>query len=517
MKTLKGQMRVFVIALCVLVLGFINLIAWQNYEQIKNEKSDQLKAVVQTVFNIAEKYKRLSDSGSISADEAKKLAKEAIKKAGYTNEYGLQEYFFIFGMDGITVMHPVHEEWNGVKNVNEIMTSNGKYGLLDLMNALRISKTKDVEMVIQFPKPGETKAIDKLEYVKILDGWDWMIGSGVYIDDLDNILWSELEKIFIEGILIIVILVTFCQLLIRKVFKQIGGEPIEAISLMEKVSQGELNVSITTKHKDSLLYFLNKMTQELAISVKNIHKSAKEISLASNEIATGNNDLANRTEESSCNLQSIASAVNQISSSAASSMEKSNLSIKMTSEASNIAKTGSENFEKVIKTMQEIKISSDKIAEITTLIDSIAFQTNLLALNAAVEAARAGEHGKGFAVVAGEVRNLSQKSSIASKDIKDLINNSTKLIADGYKQVNESQGIITEINTSINHVKEIMGEINIFNNEQSIGINQINQSIHQLDGMTQQNAALVEEASAAAESLNEQAAGLVAEISKFRL
>jgi len=517
MKSLKTQMRIFVALICLSVWLFIALIAWQNFENIKEDKLTQLKTVVQSVFTIAEGYQQQAISGKITEEEAKRLSKEAIKKSGYKGSDGSKEYFFIFDMNGNTVMHPIHEDWEGVRTIYDIKTSGNKTELVELRAALSNSKNGEAQMLIQFPKPGQSDPVDKLEYVKKLEGWDWMIGSGVYMDDLDDILYAELKKIILEGFIVIAILSLICQFLIRKVFKQIGGEPIEAIQMMEKVANGELNVSINTKHQGSLLFFLNKMAHDLAENVKNINNSAKEISLASKEITTGNNDLATRTEESAANLQAIASSVNQISSSAMSSTEKSKMSIEMTNEATGHAKKGNEAFSKVIETMQLIKVSSDKISEITSLIDNIAFQTNLLALNAAVEAARAGNHGKGFAVVAGEVRNLAQKSAVASKEIKELIGNSTSLIAEGYKQVQSSQEVITNINQSINNVKDIMEEINIFNNEQSIGIEQINRSIHELDGMTQQNAALVEQATAASGSLNEQASELVNIIRKFKL
>lgn len=384
MKSLKTQMRFFVALICLLVSAFTGLIAWQNYENIKDDKLTQLKTVVQSVFTIADGYKQQVLLGKINEEEAQNLAKEAIKKAGYLSSDGSKEYFFIFNMDGKTVMHPIHEDWVGTKTIYDIQTSGNKTELVDLRNALINSTTGDAKMIIQFPKPGQSEPIDKLEYVKKLEGWDWMIGSGVYLDDLDDILYSEIKKIVIEGLIVIVILSILCQILINKVFKQIGGEPIEAIRVMEKVANGELNVVIETKHTNSLLFFLNKMTHDLAANVRNIHTSAREISLA-------------------------------------------------------------------------------------------------------------------------------------SKEIKELINDSTKLISEGYKQVNDSQEVILNMNKSITHVKNIMEEINIFNSEQSIGIEQINKSIHELDGMTQQNAALVEQATAASESLNEQASGLVSIIKKFTL
>lgn len=517
MKSLKAQMAGLVVVMCILVFGFTALIAYQDYKDAYNARKEQLQTAVETAYNIAKSFKVKADTGALSEKDAQSFAKEAIRSSRYGGEDGQSEYFHIFGLDGITVMHPFKKEWEGVKNVNEVITANGRYGLQDMLNSLKTSSTGTSFITIQFPKPGQSEAVDKLEYVMKLDGWNWMIGSGIYVDDLNSLLVNKLVKIFSEGLVIILVLVVICLGVMRNVFKTIGGEPSSAIRFMQHVAEGNLNVQFKTKYEGSLLSSLNKTILELAHMIENIKKSSQEISLAVSEISQGNKDLSTRTEESAYTLQSVASSVTEISTSAESSFDNSKQSAALTTKAAKETEQVEELFSEVVGTMSDIKAASEKIAEITTVIDSIAFQTNLLALNAAVEAARAGEQGKGFAVVAGEVRTLAQRSAVAAKEIKTLINDSANLVASGNVLVERSQKAMSEMHTSINAAESIMKEITITADEQTQGIMQINVAINQLDAVTQQNASLVEEAAAASESLNDQVINLNEVISKFKV
>lgn len=518
MKSLKKQMISFIAILCFLILGFVGLIAYQSYKEIYNDRENQLRLLVQSAYNIAYNYQKLVIKGDITEEQAKIQAKQSIKNAEYGGNNGKnKEYFFIFDTSGKVIMHPGHPEWDGKKEVSEVQTSPGKYGLLDIVNAALRSSNNEATLHIDFPKLGESKPVDKIEYVKTMNDWGWIIGSGMYTDDLDNILMEKMWKIIGEGLIVIFLISIICSLLIGKVFKSIGGEPVEAIKIMEEVSKGNLNIHINTKYNNSLLFFLNKMVDDLACLIENIKQSSKEILVASSEISQGNQDLSVRTEESASNLQSIASSTNQISSIAQSSLENTKQSKKITEQVTKEVQEGHEVFSKIVNTMEEIRISSAKISEITTVIDGIAFQTNILSLNAAVEAARAGEHGKGFAVVAGEVRKLSQQSSYAAKEIKDLINSSSSLINKGNKEVSDFQEKISLINNSISKIGNLNQDINISTDEQTQGIIQIGTAIHQLDSVTQQNAALVEEAAAASESLNDQVKSLLSSVEKFNI
>lgn len=517
MKSLKKQMIYFIMALCFLIAAFTGLIAYQSYEEIYKNRETQLKSLVDTAYNIAENYRQLSIKGQISESQAQDAAKTAIKNARYGTEGKAQEYFYIFNTQGTVVMHPGHPEWDGVKNVADVMTSPGKYGMSDIVNASLRGENGNAILHIDFPKLGEQEPVDKIEYVKQVSSWGWIIGSGMYTDDLDDILMHQMWVIIGEGLAVVFILSVLCLWLVNSVFKAIGGEPKDAIKLMEQVSKGHLNVHIDTKYDKSLLFFLNKMTHELGTLINQIKQSSQEILVASSEISQGNQDLSVRTEESAYNLQSVASSTTQISTSAQSSLDNTKQSKRLTSEATEKVKEGYNVFSNIVNTMDGIRESSSKISEITSVIDGIAFQTNLLSLNAAVEAARAGEHGKGFAVVAGEVRKLSQQSATAAKEIKDLINSSSQLISKGNKEVTEFQKTIKEINDSIGKVEDVNNEINIASEEQTQGILQIGVAINQLDSVTQQNAALVEEAAAASASLNDQVKSLLASVERFEV
>jgi len=248
-----------------------------------------------------------------------------------------------------------------------------------------------------------------------------------------------------------------------------------------------------------------------------VKHAAEAINLAAKEISAGNTDLSQRTEEQASSLEQTAASMEQLSSTVKQNADNARHANQMTVAASDVAARGGAVVQQVVDTMRDINESSRKIVDIISVIDGIAFQTNILALNAAVEAARAGEQGRGFAVVAGEVRNLAQRSAAAAKEIKALISNSVEKVEDGSQLVGEAGKTMEEIVTSVRRVADIMSEIAAASTEQSAGIEQVNQAIVQMDEVTQRNAALVEQAAAAAESLEEEASHLVQSVARFRL
>src|SRR5439155_19135741 len=266
-----------------------------------------------------------------------------------------------------------------------------------------------------------------------------------------------------------------------------------------------------------LLQTLSAMQASLRQIVGQVRASTDSISTASAEIATGNQDLSARTEQTASNLQQAASSMEQLTGTVKQSADSARQADRLASSAAEVAARGGQVVSQVVSTMNDINASSKKIADIIGVIDGIAFQTNILALNAAVEAARAGEQGRGFAVVAGEVRNLAQRSAEAAKEIKALIGASVDKVDSGSRLVADAGKTMQEIVSSVQRVADIIGEITAASSEQSDGIGQVNQSVVQLDQMTQQNASLVEESAAAAESLKEQALRLAQVVGAFRL
>jgi methyl-accepting chemotaxis protein len=266
-----------------------------------------------------------------------------------------------------------------------------------------------------------------------------------------------------------------------------------------------------------LLASLGDTQQRLQQLIAQVREATDSIGTASAEIATGNLDLSQRTEQTASNLQNTASSMSELTGTVKQTADAAMTANQLASSAASVAQRGGEAVSQVVSTMDEISQSSRKINEIIGVIDGIAFQTNILALNAAVEAARAGEQGRGFAVVAGEVRALAQRSAEAAKEIKSLISASVERVDSGTEQVQAAGATMTEIVASVQRVTDIIGEISAAAREQSEGIASVNSSVVQLDQMTQQNAALVEESAAAAESLREQSARMAEAISVFRL
>ena len=286
---------------------------------------------------------------------------------------------------------------------------------------------------------------------------------------------------------------------------------------MNAVARGNLSIQLRSPVPGSLMAGLAAMIESLRTTVTQIRRSTDSIAIASGEIAIGNNSLATRTEQTASSLQQAAATMEQLTQTVRQTSESACEADKLASVAASGATAGGQVVSRVVTTMDEINASSRKITDIIGVIDGIAFQTNILALNAAVEAARAGEQGRGFAVVASEVRSLAQRSANAAREIKTLIGASVERVEAGGQLVAEAGGTMQGIVQGVHRVSDIIQEITRASAEQASGIGQVNVSVSELDQMTQQNAALVEESAAAAESLKDQARQLAGIVQVFRL
>lgn len=323
--------------------------------------------------------------------------------------------------------------------------------------------------------------------------------------------------------LIIIVLVSSIALgiLLAVAIARIVSRPLQdAVRVAQTVAAGDLTSHIESHTIDEtglLLQALKEMNQSLLQVVSEVRQGTDEIAAATTEIAEGNMDLSNRTENQASSLEETASSMEEITSTIKHNSDNARQANQLSHSASAVAQKGGDVVSQVVNTMGSINESSKKIVDIIAVIDGIAFQTNILALNAAVEAARAGEQGRGFAVVASEVRNLAQRSASAAKEIKELINDSVDKVGQGTRLVDQAGETMKEVVDSVKRVSDIISEITAAGTEQSAGIEQINIAVTQMDQMTQQNAALVEEAAAAAGALQNQAQNLSRIVSVFKL
>ena len=403
----------------------------------------------------------------------------------------------------------------GVALLSQLKDLRGKY-IASFGKVTQLVEAGDREGAIRLMHTETLPALDALQ--QPINGLTALEKRLVETDGREVVQDVRNARLMILGLSAVSIVVAL--LLAATITRSIVRPLRDAVGVAQRVAHGDLGSRIEVRGRDEtaeLLRALAEMNSSLTRIVGDVRSGSDAIATATSQIAAGNTDLSSRTEEQAAALEQTAASMQELAGTVQRNYEQSRHANQIADAASQVAVRGGEVVSQVVNTMEAINASSRKIADIIGVIDGIAFQTNILALNAAVEAARAGEQGRGFAVVASEVRNLAGRSATAAKEIKTLIETSVHNVTEGCQQVERAGSTMDEIVVHVRRVTDIMGEITSASQEQTSGIDQINQAIGQMDQVTQSNAALVEEAAAAAQSLEHQARSLVQAVSVFRL
>ena len=511
--SLKTRLRLALAAVCLSVVAIAVWGAINTRQTMLSGRQAELRSVVSLAYTTVQRYESLATSGKISVEEAQKQARESLRAMRYAGAGG---YIFIEDPHGRVIMHGVRPELDG-RDMSTFKDTSGYYSFRD--GAALAARQGEAFIRLLYMKPGSAEMVPKINFLKLFPQWNWIIATGLFVDDIDEALYAALLKYLSAATIMCAAVALIFRLVARSIFRQMGGEPVYAAEIANQIASGNINLSIKTRDNDdsSVLASMKVMQQQLLEAIVQIRDGAATIASVSGEIASGTADLSHRTEEQAASLSETASSMEQLTATVRQNADNAHQARRLANSASETATRGGQVVNKVVATMQGISESSHRIGDIIGVIEGIAFQTNILALNAAVEAARAGEQGRGFAVVAAEVRTLAQRSAGAAKEIRTLIQDSASQIEGGKEHVTLAGSTMMEIVEAVNQVTHVVGEITIASSEQTTGIEQVNIAVSSMDQTTQKNAALVEEASASAELLRQQSVSLKEAISVFRL
>jgi methyl-accepting chemotaxis protein len=493
----------------LLVLGGWS--AWNTRQMMLHERKEALRADIEIGESLLKDYAAQVSRGELPLEEAQKQVKARLLQI----RFGTEGYFTAYNENFIGLINP-----NPAIIGKDMANNKDANGMLYVQEMNRRARAgNDAFIAYNYPHRNETIPRPRIAYAKYFEPWKWTIYTGVFVEDINTDFVDALIRMGVFLALIGGTLTALTMLVIRSVKRSLGGEPAYASEIAARIAAGDLNLQVEVGAGDtsSLLFMMRQMQQHLSTTVTRIRLGTDSINVGAREIAAGNMDLSSRTEQQAASLEETASSMEELTSTVKQNAENAQQAGQLAHNASDIAARGGEVVGQVVETMRGITESSRKMADIIGVIDGIAFQTNILALNAAVEAARAGEQGRGFAVVASEVRSLAQRSAQAAKEIKGLIDDSVDRVGSGSQLVARAGETMDEVVVAVKRVTDIMAEISSASEEQSRGIGQVNDAITQMDQVTQQNAALVEEAAAAAGSLERQAQVLNEAVSTFNV
>jgi methyl-accepting chemotaxis protein len=494
--------------LALAALGGISLFTLQR-AMVHDRKTEITNMLVMGEHLVAHYYDE-QKQGRLSQEQAQAAAKQALTQL---NNEG-KSYYWARTPAGLNLAHP---NPTNIGKIAQGETMDGRPDAEAYREGLAKNRVALVTVKAKHPKTGEMTG--KLQGVIAFEPWGWWIGTGFFTDDIDAVFWDSAGQFSILFVIALGLIALLGWSVMRSIARVLGADPAVAAAITRRIADKDLSrpVYLDGAGEKSLLHSIARMQDELSGTVRGIRDHSRTIAEASQQIASGNLDLSSRTESQASALEQTAAAMEELTSTVRQNAEHALHANELANRASGAARDGGVVMADVVRTMNAIEESSKRIADIIGVIDGIAFQTNILALNAAVEAARAGEQGRGFAVVAGEVRSLAQRSATAASEIKGLIGASVTEVGKGSRLVGQAGAAMDAIVGEISQVSTIIGEISSASSEQTQGIDQINQAIMGMDDVTQQNAALVEEAAASAQSLQELSRELAELVAVFRL
>ncbi|NCO51811.1 MAG: HAMP domain-containing protein [Deltaproteobacteria bacterium] len=535
----------------VLIIIFTATSLWlygQYRDNLYEGRRNELQTAVETAWGIIDHYSREAGE-TLSVAEAQALALAALR----ATRYGDDAYFWINDTQPKMVMHPISPALEG----QDLSAKKDPDGKALFMEMVKVAQNAGAGFVnYQWEKPGHDQPQPKISYVKLHPKWGWIIGSGLYVDDLEaainQVFWSVMA-VLLAAIGVSIGLVFFLARMVSRPMHR-AVEMIEAmekghlttrlnmdqrdevgrmakamdrfaeslqhemIDALKRLASGDLTFEISPRDKeDEIRGALKQLEVQLNEVMEQIQTAGEQISSGSVQVSDSAQSLSQGATESASSLEEISSSLNELTAQTrqnAANAQQVNL---LSDEAQQAVDTGNQQMQRMVGAMDEISLAGQNINKIIKVIDEIAFQTNLLALNAAVEAARAGQHGKGFAVVAEEVRNLAGRSAKAARETAELIEGSVQKTANGAQIASETADSLQKISQQVTKVSDLAAEIASASEEQAGGIAQINQGIEQIDIVTQQNTATAEESAASAEELSSQAAHLQQMLMRFKI